>query len=250
MVRYHMSDIAEARHTRDCWWVVLVADPIAGRIVWLLANFTRVHPLVVTAVSLLLYVATAVLFAVSVSYTGLKPGILYIAAISYLFAFVLDCVDGELARLTGKTTEVGRYVDRFGGFLGETAVLATFIYASSQYWNMVPIAIFAAVYWSGMAVEIIEWFRVRNQTATVSGDSWEFRNNTLRTVDNWLKKHRMGSHPSAVEGGVIAFGISPFFMLHPAFLSVGAILVWVDQLRFFIRYRIRQRTRKAVNMPG
>jgi phosphatidylglycerophosphate synthase len=249
MIKYHMSDIAKTRWARDCWWAVLVADPIAGRVVWLLANFTRVHPLAVTAVSLLLKAATAVLFILSVSYTNLNPGILYIAAVSFIFSFVLDCADGELARLTGKTTKVGRYLDRVGDFCGETAVLATFVYASAQYWNLMPNIIFAVLYWSGMAWEITEWFRVRNQPAAASGVSREFKNGIIRTVDDWFKKHRMGSHPSAVEGGVLAFGISPFFMLHPAFLGVGAILVLVDQVRFIFRYHFRLRTREVINVP-
>ena len=246
MPRYDMSKISTARRARDCWWVVLVADPIAARIVWFLANFTPVHPLIVTGVSLLLYATSATLFALFVVYAVVKPWALYVAAICYLLAFVLDCVDGELARLTKKTTVIGRYLDRIGGFFGETAVLAAFTCAALEYWPVIPTVIFGVVYWAGMAVEVSTWFHSRNITPEAPDISWRFNNRALQAVDDWLRKRRLGSHPSAVEGGVLAFGVSPFFHMHPAFLGVGAFLVWIDQFRFIAKRFIRTGKGKEV----
>jgi phosphatidylglycerophosphate synthase len=244
LIKYPMSEVATSAKARDCWWTVLVVDPIASRMVWLLANFTRVSPLVVTIISLGFYTLSAALLALYGYNPAAMPWAVYVAALSYLFAFVLDCVDGKLARLIKKTTKVGRYLDRIGGVYGETIVLAAFIYASITVWPLIPVAIIGGVYWSGIMVEFVAWCFSPAQPPQAVNSSRGLHNSLLRTLDNWLKKHRLGAHPSAVEGGVLAFGLSPFFHLHPAFIAVGAVLVWIEQFRFLIRHRIIGRARR------
>jgi phosphatidylglycerophosphate synthase len=64
-----------------------------------------IRPNPVTVFSMLLGVAAAAAFA-----TGERPGYVAGAAIAYL-AFFFDCVDGQLARLTGAFSALGAYLD-------------------------------------------------------------------------------------------------------------------------------------------
>lgn len=82
-----------------------VCRPPAAVLVYLL-RATPVTPNQVTFLSLfvsLLSAATLVLWRE-------RLGLGVAAALVYL-AFVLDCVDGQLARITGRTSEVGSYLD-------------------------------------------------------------------------------------------------------------------------------------------
>lgn len=91
--------------TRDSWWTVGMVDPIAVRLVRLLANRTRITPNQLTVVILFLGLGAAVCFAV-----GTWP-FLIAGAVLYYLCFLLDCADGKLARLTDQETLFGAWMD-------------------------------------------------------------------------------------------------------------------------------------------
>ncbi len=90
---------------------------------WLDVHFTRpvglmfalgwmrfnVHPNVVTIISIVLGVAAAVMFAF--------PDLLHniIGVVLLVLANLCDSTDGQMARLTGKKTQIGRMLDGFAG---------------------------------------------------------------------------------------------------------------------------------------
>lgn len=82
-----------------------VCRPPAAVLVYLLRS-TRVTPNQITFLSLF----TSLLSAATLLFWRDRVGLGVSAALVYL-AFVLDCVDGQLARITGKTSVVGSYLD-------------------------------------------------------------------------------------------------------------------------------------------
>ena len=77
---------------------------------YLWAQFFRVlhvHPIAVTLLSIVLGVASAFFFV----HTDLKSNIVAISLL--VVANWLDCADGQLARMTGKKTLIGRILDGF-----------------------------------------------------------------------------------------------------------------------------------------
>ena len=82
-----------------------VCRPVAAVVVYLLRP-TRVTPNQVTFFSFFVHLlgCAALLFCRS------REG-LWAAALFGYFAFVLDCADGQLARITGRTSPVGSYLD-------------------------------------------------------------------------------------------------------------------------------------------
>lgn len=79
---------------------------------YLWAQFFRVlhvHPIAVTLISIVLGAASAFFFV----RTDLKSNI--IAVCMLVVANWLDCADGQLARMTGKKTLIGRILDGFAG---------------------------------------------------------------------------------------------------------------------------------------
>jgi phosphatidylglycerophosphate synthase len=90
---------------RDAWWTVFLVDPLAGRLVLLLANRTAVTPNQVTWGAFVLGLGSAACFLMA-GWEWLVAG-----AVLYHLSFVLDCVDGKIARLKGTGTVMGGWLD-------------------------------------------------------------------------------------------------------------------------------------------
>jgi hypothetical protein len=101
--------VAEAyRRTRkphDILWNRFVARPLAAVALVPLAR-TRVTPNQVTLLTLVVFAAGAAVTALEPSWAGLVSG----AAIIEI-SYVLDCVDGQLARWKGTSSPVGAHLD-------------------------------------------------------------------------------------------------------------------------------------------
>jgi phosphatidylglycerophosphate synthase len=90
---------------RDAWWTVWLVDPLASRLVWLVAPLKWVTPNLLTMGAFLLGVVTAVFFAQG-DYPWLIAG-----AVVFHLSFVLDCMDGKIARLKGTGSVFGAWLD-------------------------------------------------------------------------------------------------------------------------------------------
>ena len=93
----------KTRRPLEAWWAKVFLVPIASFLTWLLLRvFPRIHPNHVTTFSLILGLASGLLFVVGETLT---------AVIVYQFCMALDWVDGKVARLTGKTSAFGAFYD-------------------------------------------------------------------------------------------------------------------------------------------
>lgn len=107
MPRYSVSDVRRSVHGIDSWWTRFFIDPVAIRLTYLVANFTKISPNTITFITLPIIFISAYFF-----YLG-EPLYLIIGAVVYEFNFALDCVDGKLARLKGETSTFGAFSDLF-----------------------------------------------------------------------------------------------------------------------------------------
>ncbi|WP_448319054.1 CDP-alcohol phosphatidyltransferase family protein [Streptomyces sp. CO7] len=90
---------------RDAWWTVFLVDPLATRLLLVMAKFRFITPNGVTWAALVLGLASAGLFLTA------DPVLLVVGAVVYHFSFVLDCVDGKLARLKNNGSLFGGWLD-------------------------------------------------------------------------------------------------------------------------------------------
>jgi phosphatidylglycerophosphate synthase len=93
------------RKPKDILWNRFVARPLAAVVIVPLAR-TRVTPNQVTLATLAVFLAGAALMALGRSWGALVAG----AAILEV-SYVLDCADGQLARLKGTSSPVGAHLD-------------------------------------------------------------------------------------------------------------------------------------------
>jgi phosphatidylglycerophosphate synthase len=103
------SQIADSyrrtKKPKDILWNTWVARPLAAVLLVPLAR-TRVTPNQVTFTSLAFFVAAAALLVGLPGYAGLL-----IAVAVLELSYVLDCADGQLARLRGTSSPVGAHLD-------------------------------------------------------------------------------------------------------------------------------------------
>lgn len=104
-----MSRIAEVyrrtRKPKDLLWNRFVARPLAA-VVLVPLEHTRVTPNQVTLGTLVVFLASVLTIALVPTWGGLLAGVGVLE-----FAYVLDCVDGQLARLRGTSTPIGAHLD-------------------------------------------------------------------------------------------------------------------------------------------
>ncbi|MFB8089648.1 CDP-alcohol phosphatidyltransferase family protein [Streptomyces sp. NPDC055992] len=90
---------------RDAWWTVLLVDPVATRMLIGMAKFRFITPNRVTWSALFVGLGSAYFFLKG------DTGSLVIGAALYHLSFILDCIDGKLARLKGNGTVFGGWLD-------------------------------------------------------------------------------------------------------------------------------------------
>jgi phosphatidylglycerophosphate synthase len=87
------------------WWTEWVCRPPAAALVYLLRD-SRVTPNQVTFLATLVALASCALFIVLPGWWGAV-----VAAVVFELSFVLDCVDGQLARLRKQSSPIGHHLD-------------------------------------------------------------------------------------------------------------------------------------------
>lgn len=118
--------VSDVRHRTDkpldAWWTVLVVDPIAVRAVWFVHRFLPwVTPGLLTGISFVFGVVAAVGFAFERN---------IVAVLFYQAGFLFDCMDGRLARLQRRTSELGALLDGLTNHLVYVFALLGIVYGN------------------------------------------------------------------------------------------------------------------------
>ena len=95
----------QSKKKRDNFWTEWVSRPPAAVLVWLLQN-TRVTPNQVSFAAIAIAAGGCATLVAWRTWTGL-----IVAGLVLQAAYVVDCVDGQLARLTQQTSPVGALLD-------------------------------------------------------------------------------------------------------------------------------------------
>lgn len=97
---------------------------------------TRVTPGHVTLVSALLSTSGAVAFGYRSYWLG---------AVLSLLGVITDCIDGDLSRLTGRSSTVGAFLDSVMDRWTDAAMIVGLAYANPEHWTLAGIALTASL---------------------------------------------------------------------------------------------------------
>ena len=106
MQRTDLHDIRERTYKqRDAWWTVLLVDPFAVRLVRLVAPYRWITPNLLSGLAFVLGIGSAYCFAMQERWW------LVAGAVLFHLSFVVDCMDGKIARLNGTGSMFGQWFD-------------------------------------------------------------------------------------------------------------------------------------------
>ncbi|WIM94202.1 CDP-alcohol phosphatidyltransferase family protein [Actinoplanes oblitus] len=145
---------------RDAWWTVWLVDPLASRLVWLVAPWRWVTPNRLTAAAFVVGLGSAAAFWHQ-GYAWLLLG-----ALLFHVSFVLDCMDGKIARLNGTGSLFGTWLDYVFDRLRVLACAIGLFGGEFQRTDNV------AYLWLGLLVIFLDMFRYLNnlQMQKVKGE--------------------------------------------------------------------------------
>jgi phosphatidylglycerophosphate synthase len=197
---------------RDAWWTVLVVDPLAVRLLPFLRRARLITPTLITIGSGVLGVGALVCFALR------RP---VLGAVLYELRFLLDCLDGKLARLLGTTSTFGARLD----------VLLDVSVTTAAY------ALVAAVTTSGLTAVITglslfeAWSRGQRENVRAGGPRPPV-----------VLRHRLVVAPSTVDVETLTLFVFPLFAWHHervAIIIACAMLglIAVDHVRVVLTQR-------------
>lgn len=103
--RFTLDDVRATYKVRDAWWTIFLVDPLAGRLVVPVANRTRITPNQLTVLAGLLGIGAATAFWQATVWWWVAGALLF------HLSFVIDCMDGKIARLKGTGSYFGVWLD-------------------------------------------------------------------------------------------------------------------------------------------
>lgn len=206
---------------RDYWWTVLATDPVAVPLVRLLARRRWLTPDQVTYLGFVVGLSVGPVFAIGTRWA------LVAGAILFYLAFLLDCVDGKLARALGVTSGRGDAIDNLadGGRRASASLgLIVWLYRSAP----APDVLWGAAY-AVLAYYFKEMSGAqKKEPASKTGARWT----------QALARRRLLPNPGMPDVQAIVFVIGPLTGLVVPALAVGIAMV-VVAIALTVRRRLR-----------
>jgi phosphatidylglycerophosphate synthase len=208
---------------RDYWWTVLATDPIAVPLVRGLARKRWVTPDQVTVLALLLGLSVGPVFALGTRWA------LVAGALLFYTAFIVDCVDGKLARALGVSSPRGEALDHLadgGRRASASAGIALYLWRA-------PSVPHHDVLWA-LAYIVLAYYFIEISGAEKTEASAGVRGRWSQA----LARRRLLPNPGMPDVQAIVFIIGPLAGVVVPALWVGSAMVVVAIL-LTVRRRLR-----------
>ena len=223
-----LAEIRQTFRKLDAWWTVFVIDPIAIRVLWLLARAPlQVSPNAITILSLVAGVASAYYFW----QRGYVAG-----ALLYQLSFLFDCIDGKLARLQNRSSRFGGFYDGFVNHL--VYIINVIALGFSQPSDL--ILMFGCV--SLLALRALNSFMNESLPRAKGVGTWA---HFVPEKQSWLARHRLLAPGSFPDKHLILFLVGPV----TGYLTAGVYLILLMDIAL-VAMKIRKLLRTPVNGSG
>lgn len=246
----------------DAWWTVLLVDPLASRLVRVVAPYKRITPNILTVIATLIGLVAAACFAQGSRWW------LVLGAVLFHLSFVVDCMDGKIARLNGTGSNFGQWLDYV---FDRVRVLACgFALMGGQYARthhviylyLAAVVIFLDMFRylnslemnkirRGMKDQIAEFKQPLQGAAEITqaeaeaereAEGEEPEISPKRRLGKWLRAHRIRTHLfSGIEYHMGVFIVGPLTgLIIPVTIASGALLIAFE---CFLIYKFWKATR-------
>lgn len=138
-MKYTFNNLKDALPNIQAWSGPFFAFFFSIPTVWFLANYTKIKPNHVTLIRLILLPITFAIFFI--------PNIYFLIAGAILFElnYILDNIDGQLARLTKQISRTGHFLDGIADKLKNLIIIPltiSFYFLTSYSWALILLGIF------------------------------------------------------------------------------------------------------------
>ena len=103
---FTLDEVYKATHKPQASFNFIL-NPLICRCAWFFVNFTNFNPNFISILSFIFFIGSALFFLKSLFLLG---------SLCYFIRYVLDHVDGKIARLKKKTSKLGMYLDNGSGY--------------------------------------------------------------------------------------------------------------------------------------
>lgn len=210
-------DQADAAMSLKTWWALVCIYPLARRLTVFIVNHTRITPNQITFCAMGLRAITVLSF-----WQGSRL-CLIVGAVAYYLAYVCDCTDGTVARITGKSSELGRYLDHVSDLVGDAVIL--FALAWSQRMFMTPMVLgMLFMHVAECYISYLSGFALAQQERPRSNFVL-FR--LVNRYRNWWFSRNIKSFISFPDYNALVFVFFPLLGIPAAGLHIGFVVLTV-----------------------
>ncbi len=124
-----LNKLRAAIKSKDGWWASLFAGPLANRLLEPICEITWISPNLITVTSLFIGLLAALCFAQGEHLWLILGGILV------QLSFVVDCMDGQLARYRQQFSNLGAWLDRVSDRFKDFLYIFSLAWGFTQRYN-------------------------------------------------------------------------------------------------------------------
>lgn len=216
---------------QDAWWTVILVDPIAVRIVPALAR-AGVSPFRVTVVAIAVGLLAAAAFAADWLVAG---------ALLFQLSFLIDCLDGKLARVTRRSSAMGAELDSLGDLVVTTSCISALaIVTATARWQIAVGVVAGAGY-------LISAYLKEGRLHRYGRTQPVFDQIQAGKVGGWFARHRLYPMPTNPDVISLLLTVSPLveaagWRVVPGTMSVAAAFFTLHALRYARRLLLLARS--------
>ena len=222
---YTLQDIKETAGYNGIW-PQFILYPISQRMLWIIANYTKLTPNKVTITSFLIGLLSAWCF--------LQGAYFYLILGAFLFelSFTFDLTDGALARLKGLKSGFGMYLDSMLDQTRIFSVVLCLVYGQYLLTKDASYFLFGMLY---VFLYLMHWIGGYYLLYTIERDFYKDVEDNI-TYKNHIKDKfpfitkNIKFLPNFAEADAIAFFIFPILIQIKLGLLLGSIILFVDIL--------------------
>jgi len=232
MTKYTYNEIKNLEKPVNHWWYTLVLKPFVLRLVYLFANYIKFTPNQITAISFI--------FGLLSAFSFLQGTRFYLIVGAFLFeiSYILDCVDGRIARLKGLKSVFGAYLDQMTDVVKYFFIILSLSYG--QYLLMGDVSylllgiffifLHLTLFLSAKSLQVIEKeFSIETSTIISNNSLKEIKQDKFHffwKIKIYFESKGLSSIPlSAVEAETFTCFIFPIIMQVKIGLCLGSLIL-------------------------
>jgi phosphatidylglycerophosphate synthase len=217
----NLDDIKKVFKQRN-WWDLIINLKIALFITQFFANRTKITPNQVTFISFLLAVFAGIAFFKDCFILG---------AFLYQFSYILDIVDGSLARVTKQTSKFGAFFDVFTDWI-KAPILFVVLFIKLNQYNLL-IILLLLLFFSCLVNKYNDMLFYQGSKSITKDIENKTSKSFIGKYFLFMKNNNIQAFPSTIEVEGLLLFLYPIFQNLIFVYLAFAILIFQISIKFF-----------------